>query len=89
MKHISSKFALFSFFLSSYQTFGYIAARKPFLFGPMQPAESCSAPMRPVGQLEFETPALDLPVDGDGHAAVEDVIMPEARRPTAFHSNHF
>ncbi len=59
MKHIFSKFALFSLFLSSYQTFGFNGARKPFLFGPMQPADSCSAPMRPVGQFEFETPVLE------------------------------
>ena len=39
--------------------------------------------------VELCLDVLDLPVNGDGHAAVEDIVVPEARRPTAFHSNHF
>jgi hypothetical protein len=32
-------------------------ARK-LLWSLMRPADSCLAPMRPLGQFEFETPAL-------------------------------
>ncbi len=42
-----------------------------------------------VGDVGDDADGHGHGVDSHGHAAVDDIIVPEARRPTTFHVNHF